>query len=333
MKNLFIIGGNRLNEIYPFQSIIDLNKKFKFKLFIYTENLHLKKKINKKENFYHFLNKKKINFTSVTNYNSLVYKIANNLKHIKTKSYCLLLNSLFIAKIDLIKLFEGRIYNIHTGLLPSQRGAAVQTWQIMSRLKKSAVTIHKVTTQIDEGNIISEKKINCERVVNESDFNKIASRKEKSLLNDLFEKIKKNKRIIGKKQKLAYSIYMPRLNTPTHSFINWSWDAKDIVSFINAFSDPFQGARTFISKKLIIIKKAKIHKEKQSFHPFQFGIVYRIDKNYIYVAAKGYVVKVEKKSLKNSKNLIGKRFYTPIKFLESALQSRAVHFPKNIIIK
>ena len=41
MKNLFIIGGNRLNEIYPFQSIIDLNKKFKFKLFIYTENLRL----------------------------------------------------------------------------------------------------------------------------------------------------------------------------------------------------------------------------------------------------------------------------------------------------
>ena len=44
MKNLFIIGGNRLNEIYPFQTIIDLNKRFKYKLFIYTENLHLKKK-------------------------------------------------------------------------------------------------------------------------------------------------------------------------------------------------------------------------------------------------------------------------------------------------
>ncbi len=333
MKNLFIIGGNRLNEIYPFQSIIDINKKFKFKLFIYTENLHLKKKINRRENFNHFLNKKKMNFTSVTDYNNLVYKISKDLKQIKKKSYCLLLNSLFIAKKDLIKLFKGRIYNIHTGLLPNQRGAAVQTWQIMSRLKKSAVTIHKVTTQIDEGNIIFEKKINCEGVVNEKDFNKIASKKEKFLLNKLFDNIKNNKKLIGKKQKSAYSIYMPRLNTLTHSFINWSWHAKDIVSFINAFSEPFQGARTFISKNLIVIKKAKIYKEKQSFHPFQFGIVYRVDKNYVYVAAKGCVVKIEKKSLKNSSNLIGKRFYTPIKFLESALQSRAVHFPKKIIIK
>ena len=44
MTNLFIVGGNRLNEIYPFKTIIDLNKKFKLKLNIYTENLHLKKK-------------------------------------------------------------------------------------------------------------------------------------------------------------------------------------------------------------------------------------------------------------------------------------------------
>ena len=40
VKNLFIIGGNRLNEIYPFQTIIDLNKRFKYKLFIYTENTY-----------------------------------------------------------------------------------------------------------------------------------------------------------------------------------------------------------------------------------------------------------------------------------------------------
>ena len=98
MKNLFIIGGNRLNEIYPFQTIIDLNKKFKFKLFIYTENLHLKKKINKENTFNYFLNKKKISYIKVTDYNNLVYKIKNRLKKTKNNSYCLLLNSLFIIK-------------------------------------------------------------------------------------------------------------------------------------------------------------------------------------------------------------------------------------------
>ena len=54
--------------------------------------------------------------------------------------------------------------------------------------------------------------------------------------------IYKNKKIIGK-NKISLLIIC-WLNTPTHSYINRNWDAKDIVSFINAFSDP-QGARTF----------------------------------------------------------------------------------------
>ena len=145
--------------------------------------------------------------------------------------------------------------------------------------------------------------------------------------------IKYDKKIIGKKQNSNYSIYMPRLNTPTHSFINWSWNGKEVVSFINAFSDPFQGARTFIGKELFIIKNAKLHKEKQLFHPFQIGIIYRIDKKYIYVVAKEICIKIEKFSKINSKSLIGKRFYTPVKFLESALQSRAIHVPQKIRIK
>ena len=65
---------------------------------------------------------------------------------------------------------------------------------------------------------------------------------------------------------------MPRLNTPTHSYINWNWDAKDIVSFINAFSDPFQGARTFLNKKLFIIKKAKIQKKNSIFTLFNMEL-------------------------------------------------------------
>ena len=50
------------------------------------------------------------------------------------------------------------------------------------KIKKSAVTIHEVTTEIDKGNIIFENKINCNNIVNEKDFNEIASKQEKHLL-------------------------------------------------------------------------------------------------------------------------------------------------------
>jgi len=58
--NLVIIGGNRLNEIFPFQNFFKLKKKYNFFLTVLTENTHLKKRINNKyKNFETFLKKKK----------------------------------------------------------------------------------------------------------------------------------------------------------------------------------------------------------------------------------------------------------------------------------
>ena len=57
--NLIIIGGNRLNEIFPFQAFFELKKKYNFFLTVLTENTHLKKRINNKyRNFETFLKKK-----------------------------------------------------------------------------------------------------------------------------------------------------------------------------------------------------------------------------------------------------------------------------------
>ena len=45
---------------------------------------------------------------------------------------------------------------------------------------------------------------------------------------------------------------MPRLDTQIHGFIDWNWTAKHIVDFINAFGSPYQGATTFIKKKVLL---------------------------------------------------------------------------------
>ena len=41
---LIVIGGNRLNEEYPFKHLISLKKKYNFSLNIFTEKTHIKKK-------------------------------------------------------------------------------------------------------------------------------------------------------------------------------------------------------------------------------------------------------------------------------------------------
>ena len=43
MKNLILVGGNRMHENEPIETLYKLAKIKKINLFIYTEKLHLKK--------------------------------------------------------------------------------------------------------------------------------------------------------------------------------------------------------------------------------------------------------------------------------------------------
>jgi methionyl-tRNA formyltransferase len=332
--NLVIIGGNRLNEIYPLQSFFELKKKYNFLLTLLTENTHLKKKINNKyRNFMTFLKKKKQNYENIKDYNSL-YKKIYELEKKGGKNIYLLVNSIFIIKKDIIKLIKGNLYNLHIGKLPEQRGAGITTWQIMSNIKKTAVTIHKVESGLDTGNIVVEKKINCKNIKIPEVFYKKISKSEKKVLDIFISKIAKNKKIKTIKQLNKNSVYMPRIDTKVHGYINWMWQAKDIVLFINAFDRPFAGARTFINGEKCILRNAVLLKSKIKFHPFQNGIVIKLIKDSYFVASQDGIIKTEVELVKNKKiNYLGKRFFTPYRFIEISLSAIAKHMPKGVVIK
>ena len=40
------------------------------------------------------------------------------------------------------------------------------------------------------------------------------------------------------------SYYWPKLSTEVNGYINWSWSAKEIVAFCNAFVKPFDGEKS-----------------------------------------------------------------------------------------
>lgn len=330
---LIVIGGNRLNEEYPFKSLIELKKKYKFELHILTENTHLKKKVNyDNENFKFFLDKHNLEFSIIKNYNHL-FKIIKK-KSIDANTFILLLNSVFFIKKDIISLTKKRIFNLHVGKLPEQRGAGTTTWQFMSNILNSAVTIHRVETALDKGKIIVEKKFKIRGSCKPIDYYKIASKYEKKALEIFLNMIIK-KNFKETDQKEINSVYMPRIDTNTHSYINWSWSGKEILSFIRSFDKPFLGARTFLDNKKCILTDAKLFKSSINFHPFQSGIIIRIDKEFIFIAIKNSILRVRIKltSRQNLNNLLGRRLYTPIKYLETAMISKAIHKPDTIKIR
>ena len=122
------------------------------------------------------------------------------------------------------------------------------------------------------------------------------------------------------------------MSSEIHSWINWNWSCYEIVSFIKAFSDPYKGAQTRVNKSqesLIRIRKAKVIKKDGSFHPFKNGLIYRINKNKIYVASSPYSLEILKESIEiNGFDLkVGDRLFTLSLDIDNAMSNRVYYLP------
>ncbi|MCB2288856.1 formyl transferase [Clostridium sp. CS001] len=67
-------------------------------------------------------------------------------------------NYKFIIKKDVIDYMQNRIINLHTSLLPWNRGASPNLWSFLENTPKG-VTIHFIDEGLDTGNILLQKEI------------------------------------------------------------------------------------------------------------------------------------------------------------------------------
>lgn len=336
-KSLIVIGGNRESEDSPLNHINDYCKKKKVKLLYVTNKIHLAKKCEKFESFNELLKKNKINFlekNSLKNFNFLENYLNKNKNSIVLTTFCFL-------KINekIIQLFKNRIFNYHLGKIPEQVGASATFWYTMSEQNFTAITFHKITNELDAGDIIYEKKFKMKNQnYSLKEFYKEVRKKEKVAINIFLDKIfQKNKLITVKKNYIDNKVYMPRLSTMHHGFINWNWTAREISSFCRVFDEPFKGATTFLQNEKVYLKKVSSHKHKIKFHPFQYGIIFNKVKSKIFVACKNGFIKAEitfdKKIKNHSKIVLGTRLYTDQYFLDQAKKKRSIHTKKGIKIK
>ena len=154
------------------------------------------------------------------------------------------------------------------------------------------------------------------------DYYKKESEVALKIFKNLIDKIEKNKTIKFSKVNEHNSLFFPSLNTNINGWIDWqNWNSQEIVNFINAFGFPHKGASTKINNLRIYIKHAIIFK-LQEFHPFQYGIITKIDERGLYVIAKDAIILIKKYKLHSKKNFLiktGYRLFTPIKILQKAL--------------
>jgi len=82
-------------------------------------------------------------------------------------------NSLILGS-EIIKMPKFGCLNRHTSLLPSYRGLWPVIHAISNNEKKTGVTIHKITTKLDEGEIYAQKEIDISHNKNVSSIYNIA---------------------------------------------------------------------------------------------------------------------------------------------------------------
>ena len=186
----------------------------------------------------------------------------------------------------------------------------------MQGIDYTRLTIHEVIAGVDKGRIFAQEEINFDYNINNltQSYNFI-SQQETKLFNDFL-----NGKINIIEQIDTESFYWPRLSTPLHGYINWSWSASEIVSFCAAFDQPYDGATTFLYDSTVLFSNVKKVNERFKFHPFQSGLIYRINKTGVFIATREGGLCVSKISIEPERPLrVGLRFVTPPDVMFSAL--------------
>tara|TARA_B100001250_G_C19586966_1_gene694634 strand:+ start:26 stop:607 length:582 start_codon:yes stop_codon:yes gene_type:complete len=152
LKSLIKFSNSKYSPIF-IELIVSNNQKAKGLKYGLINNI--KKKI------INFKNKKKSE-------NKLLLELKKN----KIQLICLAGFMKILSK-NFIKNFEGKILNIHPSLLPKYKGLNTHKRALENKEKYSGCTVHFVTTKLDSGKIILQKKV---KILKKDNVNSLAKK-------------------------------------------------------------------------------------------------------------------------------------------------------------
>ena len=125
---------------------------------------------------------------SFKNQNSAEKKTINILHKKRIELICLAGFMKILSK-KFLKKFQGKIINIHPSLLPKYKGLNTHKRVLENNEEFSGCTIHYVTSKLDSGKIIIQKKIKIAKNDNAKSLQKKILRKEHKLYPEAIRKI------------------------------------------------------------------------------------------------------------------------------------------------
>lgn len=240
---------------------------------------------------------------------------------------CLCFGPAWIFSDSFISLFSSRIFNYNGIPLPSYLGGAHFTWQILNKSWSGGCYIQQITSDIDRGPIIHGKRysVPASDDITPQAFEDANFEHGLLFLQQFFSQAFEQKVINLSVETINWNelLYFPRLYTPTHGWINWSWAGCDIFKFCQAFARPYPGARTYLHGEEVSFLKVSFT-SNINIHPFCSGLVAKFDAltGFTEILVSGGILHVGLIQSVTSNAMIkprlGVRFTTPFSKLEQS---------------
>lgn len=145
--------------------------------------------------------------------------------------------------------------NVHYSPLPNYRGRANVNWAIINNEPCAAITIHKISAELDEGNILFQQLIPIHSDHTVTDIYDQLNTIQRQFLGETVIKLFNGYQ--GIKQNSVEATYCcTRL--PEDGEINWSDSSRSIDCLIRALVSPFPAAYTYFQQNKLLIWQAQI---------------------------------------------------------------------------
>jgi methionyl-tRNA formyltransferase len=157
-----------------------------------------------------------------------------------------------ILPVDLLEL--STFINVHYSPLPQYRGRANVNWALINDESCAGITIHKISPDLDEGNILFQQliPIHGDDIVADL-YDRLNDIQQQNLGDAVVKALNGYEGIAQNSAEATYCC----TRLPEDGEINWSNSTRNIDCFIRALVFPFPGAYTYFQGKKLLIWKAR----------------------------------------------------------------------------
>lgn len=188
-----------------------------------------------------------------------------------------------ILKKELISKPKYGFINCHAGILPNYRGGSPLNWQIINNESHFGITVIKMNSRIDRGNIIAEKKFKLKVQYDINDLHRLANNNFPKLVQLSINKILKGYK--GIKQYEIKSKYYPQRTIKDSKIILKEITFKNLKLMVRALQSPYPNVFFKHNNKKISINNLSL----SNLHILPGEIIKK--KNIIHFACKDKAVK------------------------------------------